>query len=113
MIAQQSSLPICGAAVSELQLEALYGLLSCSKPYPCVSDEHYYPTVLAAAGLSNETTCAGNAMHVDWARAPGNGSPFTYWMKVDKARGYCAVAARQTCGNKLGSHPRRGMPCAS
>jgi arylsulfatase A-like enzyme len=56
--------------------------LPCSKPYPCVSDEHYYPTVLAAAGLSNETTCAGNAMHVDWARAPGNGSPFTYWMKV-------------------------------
>ena len=47
-----------------------------------MSDEHYYPTVLAAAGLSNETTCAGNAMHVDWARAPGNGSPFTYWMKV-------------------------------
>ena len=38
--------------------------------------------MVAAAGLSNETTCAGNAMHVDWARAPGNGSPFTYWMKV-------------------------------
>lgn len=53
-----------------------------SEPYPCVSDEHYYPTVLAAAGFSDETTCAGNAMHVDWARAPGNGSPFTYWMKV-------------------------------
>lgn len=55
---------------------------ACSKPYPCVSDEHYYPTVLAANGFSNETTCAGNAMHVDWLRAPGNGSPFTYWMKV-------------------------------
>jgi Core-2/I-Branching enzyme len=57
-------------------------ILPCSKPYPCVSDEHYFATVVAAAGRSNETTCAGNAMHVDWARAPGTGSPFTYWMKV-------------------------------
>lgn len=57
--------------------------MPCSTPYACVSDEHYYPTVLAAHGFSEETTCAGNAMHVDWARAPPNtGSPFTYWMKV-------------------------------
>ena len=32
----------------------------------CVTDEHHAPTVLALAGLSNETTCISNAVHVLW-----------------------------------------------
>ena len=90
--------------------------LPCSKPYPCVSDEHYYATVLAAAGLSNETTCAGNAMHVDWARAPGNGSPFTYWMKVGAGfvdRGSCRVFKMHELAAVWPVRAQRWQDCAA
>lgn len=34
----------------------------------CISDEHYYPTVLAALGLGNETSCKGyTAVYTDWS----------------------------------------------
>jgi len=57
----------------------------CRLPYPCISDERYFPTVLAAAGLGNQTTCSGNGVHTDWGRPRAQTwSPFTYWMSVSR-----------------------------
>ena len=52
---------------------------SSSVYYPCVSDEHYVPPVLAHAGVGNETTCTGNALHVHWLEKKAH--PRTYYMK--------------------------------
>ncbi len=78
--------------------------LPCSKWYSCVSDEHYLPTVLAAAGLGNETTCFGNAMHVDWRRSPTPSSPYTYWQKVWSGRHPCMMLPAE-----LDSNARQGL----
>ncbi|KAK9822232.1 hypothetical protein WJX81_002852 [Elliptochloris bilobata] len=37
----------------------------------CYSDEHFVPVLLAAHGLDNETTCAGNTMSVLWSSTAG------------------------------------------
>ena len=58
--------------------------LICTFPSPrstvngtCVTDEHHAPTVLALAGLSNETTCVSNTVQVLWK--PTNvRSPYRY-----------------------------------
>eukprot|EP00208_Stichococcus_sp_RCC1054_P002801 CAMPEP_0206137708 /NCGR_PEP_ID=MMETSP1473-20131121/2776_1 /ASSEMBLY_ACC=CAM_ASM_001109 /TAXON_ID=1461547 /ORGANISM="Stichococcus sp, Strain RCC1054" /LENGTH=539 /DNA_ID=CAMNT_0053530909 /DNA_START=217 /DNA_END=1833 /DNA_ORIENTATION=- len=68
--------PMC-----EARLQPVPGS-NATKPYWCISDERYYPTVLAAAGLSNQTSCAGNAMFVDWAHKKWDSpSPVTFYQK--------------------------------
>ena len=37
----------------------------------CYADEHFLPVLLAAHGLDNETTCAGNTMSVLWSTSAG------------------------------------------
>ena len=37
----------------------------------CYADEHFVPVLLAAHGLDNETTCAGNTMSVLWSTSVG------------------------------------------
>lgn len=39
----------------------------------CYADEHFVPVLLAAHGLDNETTCAGNTMSVLWSMPNGAG----------------------------------------
>lgn len=43
---------------------------------PCC-DEHYLPTILAHAGLDNETTCSDGFVHVHW-KSPLDSHPWTY-----------------------------------
>ncbi|GIM04238.1 hypothetical protein Vretimale_8778 [Volvox reticuliferus] len=38
---------------------------------PCVSDEHYLPTLLASYGLDYQTDCLGEAHFVDWTSGGG------------------------------------------
>lgn len=47
--------------------------------YPCVSDEHYFATVVAFAGRGHETTCNSNVMHVSWKGQKEH--PRTYYME--------------------------------
>ena len=57
--------------------------LPCRLPWTCLSEEHYHPVVLAVAGASEETSCRGNALHVDWGRAgPTAAHPFMYGPQV-------------------------------
>ena len=46
----------------------------------CFSDEHWMPTVLAAAGAGGDTSCANDVMWADWERdRPVQAQhPFTY-----------------------------------
>uniref|UniRef100_A0A1D1ZSR7 Uncharacterized protein n=2 Tax=Auxenochlorella protothecoides TaxID=3075 RepID=A0A1D1ZSR7_AUXPR len=49
---------------------------SASARRSCVSDEHYFPTLLAVAGLQNETSCEGSLTFTHWAG--GGWSPKVY-----------------------------------
>lgn len=42
----------------------------------CISDEHYFPTVLASEGAAMETDCAGRMTSADWVQLQN--SPRTY-----------------------------------
>lgn len=45
---------------------ALHRALTASRR-PCVSDEHYVPTLLASYGLEGQTDCLGEAHYADWS----------------------------------------------